>query len=378
MGIKVGATIIIDKIKNGIYNKNGSRYNILVDGEYMRYKGMLKFNEAKAYKEVAIAKTSFDFLLRTVGRIQHLMQKEAHSIVVFMDGVRVRHKETGRRVVANVNIPLLRQKFQDYCTNFGFRVEALLEGEAELQMYLQRDKTANLNILVTDDSDMIAICYNHIPRSSDGKFNRYKQSHAASGIMDTNSVYSLTNEVFDSCLWIKNIKTGLVAIGLDFNQVSYDPFQFLVYISLCGTDFTDNLVTNSMVAGIIDASVEDKQFINDLDDFHEIVACFLYLGLKSGGTAKRFKNGNGCSLHNFQKVFERYRNYIETGEMDIVDIETPAINDVCKTYVMILTDNQMGSSKKSVNAMMHELSLSCVPQLVRKYSHLTRDHVPQV
>lgn len=162
MGV-LNANRIVERFQRGRYNRKPSSYVISVDGELIRYKGMVTSNLTRHDAEEAVAQTSFAYLVHTVLTIERYMDRKAREVVVFMDGARVANKTTARPE-NHLDVSLIRTTFTRLCAEHGYRVHALAHGESELQMYLKRDRSVDLNVLLTRDSDMIPICYDHVPR----------------------------------------------------------------------------------------------------------------------------------------------------------------------------------------------------------------------
>lgn len=337
MGIKNGAADIITVLRRGVYNKKAQNYKIIIDGELMRYKGMIEANLTKHNAEEAIAATSFDYMTRLIDQIEGFIGRRSVEVVVFMDGSRVFNKESGRADF-KFDAGLIRRVFKTICYEYGYSVNELVHGESELQMYLLRDKTMNLNVFLTNDSDMLSICYGHAPtlkyletqpttlsteeclasvidRQNDGPV-----SNLAPEIIDLNQIYNLSRvDVLDSCVWINSGKT-ITAVGFDFmeSRMCFNTDTFRTFIAFCGTDFTSNLLTTSMVSGILLAEKEDIEYLNSLEDINEIAAGLVMLGVRVGGSIKRFDAQSKIADFNpgvIAESVQKYLDYIGTGKM---------------------------------------------------------------
>lgn len=341
MGIKNGAPTIISHIRHGLYHKNAKNYNIYVDGELMRYRGMIEENLSKNNAEEAIAITSFDFLKRTIKNIEEMMGCRAQIVKVYMDGARVANKETNRPRIHH-NVALIRRLFKLYCGMNAYDVMELSKGESELQMYLRRDTNAELNVFLTNDSDMISICYGHTPHiESENQFTPtehtiFTDRMYAVSIDDCNQNYPKNVVVRDSCVWV-NCGRDVMAIGFDFisERLLFSPKIFRTLIAFCKTDFTDGLYSESMIGAIMLADDDSKAFVNTLHDINEIGAVLQVLGLKYGGQIKRNTNNKQATFDagNISKAVAMYIQYIETGYMP--DAEMPR-NDMalaCRHYL---------------------------------------------
>jgi hypothetical protein len=116
---------------------------------------------------------------------------------------------------------LVRTTFMNPCSGIGYRVCELRSGESELQMYLRRDKTADLNVFVTADSDIISICYDHYQSVSaiaaitmTSRQTTTTTNNNWGNIIDENDTYEDDASVIDSCLWICP-KRDITFIGFD-------------------------------------------------------------------------------------------------------------------------------------------------------------------
>lgn len=377
MGIKNGGSTILSFIQRGLYQKTAKHYGIYIDGELMRYKGMIESNLTAHNAEEAIAVTSFLYLQRIIENIQKFVGTPAHDVYVYMDGKRVNNK-CAQVLNFNFDASHIRSLFARQCMDIGYNVKMLQHGESELQMYLERDRTYDLNVFVTNDSDLISICYDHRPsieltsgtqlpalsyknlnlKYYDANGNRHANHQKA--ILDDNLGYA--DDMYtikDSCLWINCASKNIQAYGLDFvaDIIGYTPNVFRTFVALCGTDFTANLYTNSMISSILTASKADKAFVNELHDFCEISAIIYSFGLRGCGTAKRYVDsststaGIGECLGNFDKTqfaksIDIYIRYVTTGVMSVEPMPKFNMGAVSKHFIHALTAGDcMGSGK---------------------------------
>lgn len=352
MGIKNGAPTIITINRRGLYNKRPHKYKINVDGEFMRYKGMIEINLTKHNAEEAIAATSFDFMKRLIDEIELHLGRKASEVVIYMDGTRVFNKESGRADF-KFDAGLIRMVFKTICSEYGFTVIELQHGESELQMYLQRDKSVDLNVFLTSDSDMLSICYGHTPSVVDENYSVESQKQdTTSSIIDQNMIYVSGTKVLDSCVWVNSCKV-VTYMGFDFirERVKYDVFQFRTFISLCGTDFTNSLLTESMISAILLAEDSDIETINKLTDINHIAAGLLLLGIRGGGTIKRFddraKNTNYDAL-GVDKSVRMYLDYVGTGKMENSVIPKPNMSLMCRHYLYAMRRQDTSFVKKAL------------------------------
>lgn len=384
MGLKNGNQHISIACENGLYHRRAKNYNIVFDGEYIRYKGLTEVNCVKHNAEEAIAVAAFEYSQNIIDKVQNYLGWRPKQVLYFMDGQRVLNKEVKRRSrVGNFDEHLIRSFFKMLCSERGYNVVQLDVGEAELQMYRQRDQTnVELNIFVTNDSDTLSIMYGHVPTikyscstsslpntattiSTPTASTTTATTTTSSSLLsddkeriliddvsilekfiiipnhteqmldvrckfnDRNSYYNDNISVLDSCVWLSTSRGGEIKmIGFDFicTRLRYQPLQFHTFIACCGTDFTNNLLTDSMINGILYASDEDVLFINTLTDIHKLIGCFLILGLRINGRLKLLENAEVLKREIFDAnklalSIDLYVNYITNGVMD--PIESP-------------------------------------------------------
>lgn len=341
MGLRYGAQKLLEKLRRGVYRNDDSvqRYNIYVDGELMRYKGMVSSNMARHNACEAIATTGFDYMMSLVRHIESRMPLPATKVIVYMDGQqRVRNKVV-RVHTHQFDVDMIRNIFKGKCLLNDIEIVELVEGESELQMYLQRDRLSDLNIFVTSDSDMISITYGHEPSTElafdDLRLREGDEGNDGGRIVDLNANYVMESSssppVRDSCLWV-NCSYHTVAIGCDYSvqRLRLHRSKFLVFVGMCGTDFTDNVLTETMIAGVLKASDHEIDYINErLLDVDVIVCALVYLGVKYGGTLKPMKRidggekkADGGGFNTYISNIQQYMAYIETGVMMDRDMES--------------------------------------------------------
>lgn len=270
MGIEHGANEIISLFERGLYSAKPARYIISVDGELLLYKGMTQDNLSRRSAEEHIAVDSYNYLINLCAKIEQMMEQQQqqqphkrieHKIVVYMDSVteRVMNKKIRTQQICSLDSRLMRNIFITMCERNGhIFVEQLGKGsESELQMYILRDKQCPLNIFITNDSDFISIAYNHQPIYTTSITLRDIKMRTVvdNSIIDQNFTYENCDKVTDSCLWIKccSSKNTIRCYGLDLNTrlVGFSTTAFRLLVALCGTDFTTNILTSSMIRNIV-------------------------------------------------------------------------------------------------------------------------------
>jgi hypothetical protein len=371
MGLKNGGPTILRYIQRGLYNKDAKVYKICVDGEYMRYKGMIEDNLSKHNAEEMIASTSFEYMRTVVQNIECMMRQRAAEVLVYMDGARVANKETCRSEFL-YNAEQIRGIFKALCAESDYNVQSLDYGESELQMYIQRDKTVNLNIFVTNDSDMISILYGHKPTILDDDAYTVLQDDTVSfdgtvitskcRFYDYNNRYGPKDDVVDSCMWL-NTGREFTAIGFDFieDRLIYTPSVFRTFVAFCGTDFTNALLTESLIPGVLTAKDEDKKYLNTLSgDVNLIGALLLMLGIRDGGTIKRVDPHDKIpfSARSISDSITTYVNYITTGEMDTsIVCSRPNMSTACREYLFALREGATSFVKKELATWAQRVTL---------------------
>lgn len=379
MGIR-GAPNILTYFKRGLYHKHAKRYAISVDGELMRYKGMIESNCCKHNAEEAIAASSVDYLRNKIDNIEKLIGRRAEYIIVYMDGIRVNNKVTNRPDFA-FDANLIRTVFKVLCLERGYRIHELEHGESELQMYLRRDQNLELNVFLTNDSDMLSICYGHKSKISEIEFDFTtdfvpQQNHtlgaATDGIFDGNYIYPDTIKVLDSCVWINSGRAAVTAIGFDGceDRLCYNQKVFRSFVAFCGTDFTSSLLTDSMINGVMSAEHEDREYINTLENINEIGASILLLGIRAGGSIKRATSANVANqfcANGIAKSVSMYIDYISSGVMGIDKIPHQNMSVVCREYLYAMKNQDDTFVKKALIMWAQKTKLPEAIENLRKY-----------
>lgn len=344
MGLRNGAHALIERLQYGLYNRVGARtYTIYVDGELMRYKGMVDTNLACHNACEEIARTSFAFMRNMVESVEELMSPfRPTEIVVYMDGEqRIKNKVIRAANRLQYDVKMVRSFFVQMCRSAPrTRVECLDCGESELQMYLRRARTNDLNIFVTSDSDMIAIAYGHRPVACLEASATIDDSATNWRVINANRVYAQPSPaMLDSCLWI-NCSYKTVAIGCDFSdeRLRLRRRHFLIFVGMCGTDFTANMIAETCIRAVLDADEDDIELINSRETMYDIVAAILFVGIKNGGTLKPIK---ACASHVSRNIDDYldnlsvYSAYIESGVMVERDLKSVDVSTVSR---QIFTD----------------------------------------
>lgn len=351
MGIKQGSPELVQAIAHGMYNRHAKVYDISVDGENLQYKGYVGSVLCQANAEALIAANAHDYLSTTIALIEQWIGCKPRNVNIYMDGPRVMNKESRSKLTFDVRS--IRSFFAYHCTKSRWNI--IENGESELQMYLNRDRSVNLNVFVTNDTDMISICYGHEPWSTAKVLNIESQDATAlptcntlssisssSHISDLNRVYmqnskvdisdvssvesDTSRHVFDSCLWVNTNKQILNFIGFDYiaDKLNYDTQIFRVLIALCGTDFTPGILTRTQIHALL---VPNHENINRFtaavglsgtsQNISSIVAALLAISFRGGGLINRTRYAphERVDVEKFIDAIRIYCEYIATGNM---------------------------------------------------------------
>ncbi|XP_025194297.1 uncharacterized protein LOC112593917 [Melanaphis sacchari] len=311
-----------------------------------------------------------------------------------MDGKRVQNKEK-RNQEFDVDVSLIRDTFKEACEREGYRVIQLTAGEGELQMYLQRDKSTNLNVFFTKDSDMLSILYGHAPIVT-GKASVVKRAYpvadAYTNVIDQNDDYDKCVEVYDSCAWIEcesnNKPMRIYGFDDTVNRLKFSKLVFRTFCAMCGTDFTDPLLTPSMITGFFTCIRPDELAMvngyemdlldctiagvgdNDgegldktvwINRIFEIVTLVLLSGFRNKGNVKQMKKPYEtgklrdfkCLKTELYGIVRAYYVYISLGVM--LPVEIPRLKNVAhnyiKTIVHVCRDGPLANYQKPTTAL---------------------------
>jgi len=403
--------------------------NLYVDGEFVRFKGLTEGNKTQRNAEESIATEATKYLNVRILRLSKYLKKSFDNVYIYMDGKRVSNKGT-RVYDSDVDTGLIRIIFKQQCECYGYRVVQLNSGEGELQMYLDRDRTAELNVFFTKDSDMLSILYGHEARYSDWKYKDLPFNECMikkpreidvcmpclfedpqnfdRNIDDHNNVYTSDTIIRDSCVWAvcDSAKKPIQMIGFDrvADRMGISKLVFSTFCSMVGTDFTNSLVTRSMISGFFTAIDDDElKRVNEytidttgseekeeeIQRVFEIVILIIIAGLRAGGTIKRASRNSSVYINNADclkeinalqlelfTIVKIYHSYISTGIMlsdHIPRIDNPqayirTIVHICRDGVKANYRNKMVSSY--IQEWSRTISLqSCLEKLKLYKSH---------
>lgn len=332
----------------GRYNLNPDcAYNICLDGNWLWRRGAITTNMGIDYQ---IAATACNYTNSLISRIKVHFGKGLtfNKSMVYFDGKRGPEKiqrNANDAKIGKERAENIVKTFKSLLEESGSSVIQLDEGDCELWMYLLRDKTIN-SIFVTADSDMISICYNHVP---DYK-NQQPGNHSCSSpsiehcstktpILDNNQITDSQSTV-DSCVWVRPNKlvkensTQLMIYGMDalrkMHNLEARPARIL--FALSGTDYTDALFTRTMIKNIL-FQLALGSYVDILNDSSrailEIVWVYLYLACTTKCSLQRYvprmaidEQDKPCVTKNDIDMYidriQAYLTFIETGKCIVV------------------------------------------------------------
>lgn len=365
MGIKRGVDSFRAAFSTGLYNNKQLTANdvrVYVDGDNLLYKGFVTSAKLSTDAERSIAFHGVRFLDNLVSVLAETLgisTRLGRRVTVVLDAnQRVANKEW-RIDHHPLDRERLRTIYCRLCEDRGYNVQALQEGEAELQMYLQRDRSVRLNVFVSCDTDTFSICYGHKPTIvGDRYFDRQIHTEPMS-FQDLNRVSScrlvmqdnnlrytddLSDYVRDSCLVLQNTRNKYYLFGMDYcaDFVGYTMTAFQTLVALCGTDFTEPMFTPTMVREIMSTTKNQMDFINNQgNDIVRLTAAMVLVAIRNGATLPRSKVSSIHKLVDCPSEFyriltdntEQYIKYVRTGIMDNRAIEHIDMNKAFSTMI---------------------------------------------
>lgn len=358
MGILAGSDIA--KIfEYGIFHQNPKSYNINVDGEGIIHKGRFLSNLIAHDPELAIAQSAFQYMHNLINRVKCIFGvKNLKDVIIHMDGPKRFKNKTTKRAGIKEDINNIRNYFKNMSMNAKYSVKEYKDScEAELMMYLERQRDVNLNIYLTLDSDMMSIMYGHRPiiqnitnNDTDAKIEFERQivdlckkpnlsqsnAHSVKNLNHSYTIDLFKNEtieyeIFDSCVWLRNIKSidcheeyKSIFYSFDYKDLIFDikPLIMRAFLHLCGNDYVEPFLTNTMIEKILmlknDEYTTIRREINKLTKYDEIALSLLWFAFRLGCHPKRITDsiyGSHFSSVRFCKAFTEYNEYINTGNM---------------------------------------------------------------
>lgn len=261
------------------------------------------------------------YLIRLIHQIENVFSKKANKILIYMDGYRLPSKV--KRPTLDIDIPFIRETFISILKPKYTIVYA--NGEAELEMYLKRDSSVETNLFITGDSDIIPITYNHEPKIEDSSFEKYYKENKIKLSNDWRQAYTYLTpykqdlKITDSCIWInteiKTINSEKRFIGLDGSKYKFglNSFQFKILCASMGSDYTDSILSQTMINQILNSSTEFKEYVNTLDKAMFIVIAFVLYSLLKRARPKRSTTGFKGNIKELAEQYTIYAEYISSG-----------------------------------------------------------------
>lgn len=387
MGILNG-NVIASNFKNGLYNRTPESYDVYVDGELMRYKGMTSDNLTRHDAEHGIANSSFQYLCRLIRQLEEHLNKRPNRVIVYMDGKRVTNK-VSHTTDFQLDASLIRTLFIRLCIEAGMFVNHLDQGESELQMHIKHDKEQPLTVYITCDTDLISILYGHKPMINNKRvdFRKYVTDNdnqvciaecpyvivnkMPNKFQDSNLIYAKTAEcnIKDSIVWLNCVKDNIVLYGMDNTMANMplNPVAFRSFMALCGTDFTPQAFPLSYVNGLLKIDKSDAEEINALSDHFDIFSALLLVGYKNKGSLKRKQNSKFINVNRstIAIMLIYYIDYVTTGVMTDNAIPQPSMSWLTRYIIWCATG---GRSFKTKRAQVRYIVESKIADLLRNVS----------
>lgn len=311
--------------RNGIYNRSSGTYCLNIDGDFIYNMARSELVEQeKSKKTQSLNDEFFKPYLNAEAKISSRAHTYIHHIIENLG------KLLGR-VPDHVVIFLCAglSRFRESCRTCFFDIISIHPYMSSTQMYVQRNQNYNLNVFLTHDADILVRAYSHeafIMDNLDFRIEGGLYSHPslnADGFSDINVSYNHTDgiSVRDSCVWLcPKIMDRLCLISFDSIRVQagFFPRQFRILAALCGNDYIEGLLSDSMLLGIMNICISDRVIINGLSNIIEIVTAFIYLGIKYNGIPKKPKNPiifkySGKEFAYFENSIRNYLRFIDTG-----------------------------------------------------------------
>lgn len=387
MGILNG-NVIVGRFKDGLYNRTPESYEVYVDGELMRYKGMTSDNLARHDVEHGVANSSFLYLCRLIRQLEEHLNKKPYQVTVYMDGKRVTNK-VSHMTDFQLDTNLTRTLFIRLCIEGGMFVNHLDQGESELQMHMKHNRERPLTVYITCDTDLISILYGHQPIINEKRidFRKYVTDDKTqvdvadcpyvtvndkpNKFQDSNLIYvnDAKYKIVDSIVWLNCVKDTIVMYGMDntMANMSLNPMVFRSFMALCGTDFTPPAFPTSYINAILKINRSDAEVINSLTDHFDIFAALLVVGYKNGGSLKRKKKPmhTSVSRETVIMMLKYYIDYVTTGIMTDNSIPQPSMPWLTR-YVIWCAMN--GRSFKTKRAQARYMAETEIGDLLRNVS----------
>lgn len=342
----------ISSLHRGLYRRLPKNYHLYLDGEYLWHKGTAKSNTVVSNAENQVAEVAYRYVCNIVYQLAlYFGNVYPEKIWVYMDGERIRNKEIRPYHQLEYDVRSARRLFVEKASTIkNSHIVRLESGESELEMYLKRVKTSDLNVFVTADTDMVSICYGHEPivyESNDVELisptREYILSHMVDNLNHNSSItLGLSSElekrtknaiaddnfnyqnserykITDSCAWFQlSSALNKRLIGFDYSASLHRFYvrPYRTFVSLCGTDFTRPFLTPTMSINFFSASNNEIDTLNTETDTLRLMYGILYLCCKRQGTRLPQSTADTqCNINDVKLAIDSYLAYIQTGKM---------------------------------------------------------------
>lgn len=323
--------------------KNVKKVGIYLDAEFLHYKGRNVDAIESPTPEFHIATTAIDYTVGLIDKIKSIFgtTNTTYTVYAYFDGSRDVNK-VKRITDTRLSKSKIVCMFKQYLEKEKYVICQLLDGESELLMYHGRDQNNDVNIMVSGDSDLFSILYDHRPHLNGKNLDtissgKLKSFQTKLGQLD---IVEYDEDVKDSLMWVF-INKGLNIFMCDFMNYNLTKTQFRQLIAYMGTDFTSSLFSKSMLESMFASftSVKIPENVEGLE-LLIILICFGFVYSNS----RRPTKTNTLST-TFQTVIEnaniyvKYITYHKFEKMIYKDINSSAVvsfvlQTVCNSSVL--------------------------------------------
>lgn len=353
MGIKSYMCLL----KYGSYGgvpKDPKRIGIYLDAEYLHYKGRLSdaLNSSNAEFEIATIATKFTNEL--VQKIKKMFGKCQYTVYAYFDGIRNNNKEA-RIYDGSLDKGEIVKLFKTSLGKENIEIVQLNFGESELLMYKERDRTNCINIMVTGDSDMYPILYEHKPQKDGIELETLPKGEEKSFDFNYNTIKLLTYDepdIKDSVSWIFVNKTNAIVCA-DFMNFNITKKQFRQLACYMGCDYSPPLLSKSMIDSLLPC-LRSNNIPTDLTDLQFLVVILAYsFHYESARRPRKNEFNTSTTLRKIINNGLIYNKYLETGSFDdyITRNFCPSIviECVCNLVFKTISPKQISKDLQYIN-----------------------------
>lgn len=212
-------------------NKNRTDVHLYIDGPILLYCGNIKSNQVDLHKSINIIFGKLSKIISTVQNVYNVV-----AVKIFFDGEAPKEKAERQQQrlerksdynIQNIKYSFLRS-IKSYWNNIPLLIQELTKGEAEMEMYKQRQ---DATVVYTKDTDMFTIAYGY---EGAGEFIFCQER--TSQTIHTYYFYDMKKFVIDG--------------------LSKETFAMLM--GFVGTDYTESRLTRTQVENIF-SGFEERQ-----------------------------------------------------------------------------------------------------------------------